>query len=105
MSAICCVRKLAPDFMAENDMTPVDAAALADDDVGFDAPMTCCRWPRACVPWVLTNRRLRMPLPKKPPGGQRKQALLKIVKMPAKDRERLLKLERLKRDLPETTKG
>ena len=46
-----------------------------------------------------------MPLPKKPPGGQRKQALLKIVKMPAKDRERLLKLERLKRDLPETTKG
>lgn len=42
-----------------------------------------------------------MPLPKEPPSGKRKEALLKLFKMPAKDRERLLKLERLKRDLPE----
>lgn len=46
-----------------------------------------------------------MPLPKKPLEGKRKQALLKICKMPAKDRERLLKLERLKRNLPEAAKG
>lgn len=67
--------------------------------------MTCCRWPMACAPWGSTNRRLKMPLPKKPLEGKRKQALLKICKMPAKDRERLLKLERLKRNLPEAAKG
>lgn len=42
-----------------------------------------------------------MPLPNKPPSDKQRQVLLKIAKMPAKDRERLLKLERLKRNLPE----
>ena len=42
-----------------------------------------------------------MPLPKKPLEGKLKEMLLKLCKMPAKTRERLLKLERLKRNLPE----